>query len=283
MILSKNLRGVLWICLAVACNVLVDLFVKLVNAQLPLTQLLWIRALTTLCFFVPAVMYYGWGRIKMHAVTHQLVRGVMWYLSLFLIFYALRQMSIAEVNLLVFLEVMLTVFLASLFLHEPLSIRKILAGVLGLIGVYITSYPHLQGFSAPLGIVAALLAALSLSAMTLLTKSLTRSETNFSLLFWPQVFALVLLGPWVAYQWITTNPIDWLYITLVGVAALSANYCFLRAMRIADASVVAPAVYSALPFAMLVDLVVFQLVPGYALWLGAVFILTSLLIIDRSR
>ncbi|MDP2699208.1 DMT family transporter [Thalassospira sp.] len=278
--MGGNLHGVLWMMAAMASGVCVDVCAKLVAAHVPTAQIIGMRALTTVAVFLIVLMFIGTRSIRTRRPYAHAARGILWYSSLFFVFFALRQMSIAEVNAYLFIESLLIVFLAVIFLGEKLTRRKLAAATLGLIGVWVMSAPAMNGFGVPLGIGAALIGAFCFSAQMLFAKVLTRTETNFSMLFWPQIVALVIWVPVAIVVWQPAAWTDWLYASGAGFFAMATNYMVLRAVRVADASVISPATYVALPFSVLVDLMFFDILPTPILIVGAGLIVGAVSLID---
>jgi drug/metabolite transporter (DMT)-like permease len=278
--LSGNLRGVLWMTAAMASGVGVDVCAKMVSAEVPTAQILAMRAILTVIVFVGFVAVTGTRQIRTRRPFAHLARGVLWYGSLFCVFFALRQMSISEVNAYLFIEALLTVLLAVVFLGEKLTRRKIVATLLGLVGVWVMCAPRMEGFGVPLGVAGALVGAFCFSAQTLFAKVLTRTETNFSMLFWPQLVAIVIWGPVALITWHPAAWTDWAFAGGAGFFAMSTNYMVLRAVRVADASVVSPAAYTALPFSVAMDLIFFDMLPVPVIFVGAGLVVLAVMLLD---
>lgn len=278
--LSGNFRGVLWMTAAMASGVFVDVCAKLVSHDVPTAQILAMRALTTVVVFLIIIMFIGTRQIRTRRPMAHIARGVLWYGSLFFVFFALRQMSIAEVNAYLFIEALLTVMMAVVILGEKLTPRKIIATLLGLVGVWVMCVPRMDGFGVPLGVGAALIGAFCFSAQTLFAKVLTRTETNFSMLFWPQIIAVLVWVPIAMITWYPASMADWLYSSGAGFFAMLTNYMVLRAVRVADASVVSPAAYTALPFSVAMDLVFFDMLPVPVIFIGAGIVVLAVMLLD---
>ncbi|WP_083607630.1 DMT family transporter [Thalassospira sp. TSL5-1] len=278
--LSGNLRGVLWMTGAMASGVFVDVCAKMVSTDVPTAQILAMRAIITVVIFLAVLKFVGVDQIRTRRPYGHLLRGVIWYSSLFCIFFALRQMSISEVNAYLFIEALLTVLLSVVFLGERLTARKLGATLLGLGGVWIMCVPKMDGFGVPLGVAAALVGAFCFSAQTMLAKVLTRTETNFSMLFWPQIVAVVIWVPVGIMLWQPAALSDWLFSGGAGFFAMLTNYLVLRAVRVADASVISPAAYMALPFSVAMDLVFFDVLPMPIVFVGAGVVLFAVMMLD---
>ncbi|OSQ40426.1 DMT family transporter [Thalassospira mesophila] len=278
--LSGNLRGVLWMTAAMASGVCVDVCAKLVAAEIPTAQILAMRAILTVVVFVVIVMCIGTRHVRTRRPMAHIARGVLWYGSLFCVFFALRQMSISEVNAYLFIEALLTVMLAVVFFGEKLTGRKIAATLLGLVGVWVMCVPKMNGFGVPLGIAAALVGAFCFSAQTLFAKIMVRTETNFSMLFWPQLIAVVIWLPVAIIMWKPAGFADWAFSGGAGFFAMSTNYMVLRAVRVADASVISPAAYTALPFSIAMDLIFFDMLPMPIVFVGAGLVVFAVTLLD---
>lgn len=278
--LSGNFRGVLWMTAAMASGVFVDVCAKLVSHDVPTVQILAMRAVTTVAVFLVILMFIGTRTIRTKRPYAHLARGMLWYGSLFFVFFALRQMSIAEVNAYLFIEALLTVMLAVVILGEKLTARKVTATVLGLVGVWVMCVPKMDGFGVPLGVAAALIGAFCFSAQTLFAKVMTRTETNFSMLFWPQIVAIVIWVPVAVIMWQPAALADWLYSAGAGFFAMLTNYMVLRAVRVADASVISPAAYTALPFSVAMDLIFFDMLPVPVIFIGAGIVVLAVALLD---
>ncbi|MEQ8390004.1 MAG: DMT family transporter [Thalassospira sp.] len=278
--LSGNLRGVLWMTAAMASGVFVDVCAKLVSHDVPTAQILAMRAVTTVAVFLIILMFIGTRSIRTRRPMAHAARGLLWYGSLFFVFFALRQMSIAEVNAYLFIEALLTVLLAVVILGEKLTARKMIATLLGLVGVWVMCAPQMDGFGLPLGVAAALIGAFCFSAQTLFAKVLTRTETNFSMLFWPQIVAIAIWVPIAVIMWQPASLADWVYSAGAGFFAMMTNYMVLRAVRVADASVVSPAAYTALPFSVAMDLIFFDMLPMPFIFIGAGIVVLAVMLLD---
>ncbi|RCK49163.1 DMT family transporter [Thalassospira profundimaris] len=278
--LSGNVRGVLWMTAAMASGVFVDVCAKLVSHDVPTAQIIAMRAVTTVAVFLIVLMFIGVRPIRTRRPMAHIARGILWYGSLFFVFFALRQMSIAEVNAYLFIEALLTVLLAVVILGEKLTARKMIATLLGLVGVWVMCAPRMDGFGVPLGVAAALFGAFCFSAQTLFAKVMTRTETNFSMLFWPQIIAVVIWVPIALISWQPASFADWAYSAGAGFFAMMTNYMVLRAVRVADASVVSPAAYTALPFSVAMDLIFFDMLPVPVIFVGAGIVILAVMLLD---
>jgi drug/metabolite transporter (DMT)-like permease len=84
--------------------------------------------------------------------------------------------------------------------------------------------------------------------------------------------------------WVTPQPLVWLALMGMGIAAACANYGYVRAMRLADASITVPVDYARILWMVGWGYVLFGEVPNLATWLGAALIIGAALFITvRER
>jgi drug/metabolite transporter (DMT)-like permease len=75
------------------------------------------------------------------------------------------------------------------------------------------------------------------------------------------------------------GPEDAALILAMALAGLAGQYCYITAMSMGDASFLSSMDYLRLPIAALADWLIFKLLPGFSVWLGAGIIIAATLFI----
>jgi drug/metabolite transporter (DMT)-like permease len=79
------------------------------------------------------------------------------------------------------------------------------------------------------------------------TKRLAATDAPLAVLFWmPAIQAPLALAAALPH-WVTPRLVDAPWMLLLGVGSYTAHYCMMRAMKIADATVVVPVDFARLP------------------------------------
>ena len=172
--------------------------------------------------------------------------------------------------------------LAPFLLGERLTRVRLLAALLGFIGVLVVAEPG----AAPLelGHAAALLAAVCFALNTIFTKQIMRFDSVLCVLFWMTLLqglaslALSLPGGIPAPSAATA---PWLLV--VGVTGLTAHYSLTSALGYAPASIVAPMEFIRLPLHRARRHVVYREPLRLAVFLGAALIIAGNLINMRGE
>jgi drug/metabolite transporter (DMT)-like permease len=181
-------------------------------------------------------------RLGLHIVRNGIHFGsqYLWALGLVLL-------PLATVFALEFTMPAWTILLAPFFLGEYWTQSRIGAVILGLLGVLVILRPGIESFQPAALIVLA--AALGYGAQNIATKSLTRTESTFAIVFWMNVIQLVLAmigagGPFF-FGKITAEFLP--AVAGLGAAGLFAHFCLSNAFRAGDASVVVPIDFLRIP------------------------------------
>ena len=148
-------------------------------------------------------------------------------------FYALTLIPIGQVVAIEFTMPIWTAILAATFLGERITVWKVAAIVLGLVGVIAIVRPA-TGEVNP-GQLIALAAAFGFGISIVVVKLLTRTEQTLAIIFWMLVVqAAASLLP-ALYVWTWPSPAVWGWSIVIAFCGTFSHYCMARAMLHADA------------------------------------------------
>jgi drug/metabolite transporter (DMT)-like permease len=191
-------------------------------------------------------------------------------------FFGLGFLPLTEVFAIEFTTPLWTTLLAVLLLGERFTARRGIALLLGLIGVLIVLRPG-ANLIQPAAL-AVLAAAFGYAAAHTATKRLVTTESPYAILLYMTLMQLPLgLLPALS-NWAWPQGAAWLWLALVGAAALSAHFCMSHALRLADASLVVPMDFLRLPLIGLIGALGYgEALDGWVL-LGALVITAGILL-----
>lgn len=212
------------------------------------------------------------GQVKRRNLHLHFFRNIFHFGGQNLWFFAITVIPLAQVFALEFTSPLWVVVLAALFLGERLTAVKILAGLLGFVGILIVVRPW--GVELSPGMITAALAALCFAATAIFTKRLTRSETITCILFYLTTmhlgFGLIcsLYDGEMATPSLVTLP----WLVLIGFAGLTAHFCLTKALSLAPASIVMPIDFVRLPVIALIGVILYGEALEWPVLFGAVLI-----------
>lgn len=211
------------------------------------------------------------GRISTARLGGHVLRNVVHFTGQNLWFWALTMIPLAQVFALEFTTPLWVILLAPLALGEALTRPKIIAALLGFIGILIVARPDVTALSP--GVLAAAGSAVAFATTSILTKRLTKGESVIGILFWLTVFqalfGLITAGYDGQFTLPTAQTLPWL--GLIGFCGVMAHLSLTTALSLAPASFVMPFDFLRLPVIAVIGAMVYaEPVDPYVLAGGAV-------------
>jgi drug/metabolite transporter (DMT)-like permease len=186
------------------------------------------------------------------------VRNVFHFTGQNLWFYAITLIPLAQVFALEFTSPLWVLVLSPLVLGERLTSMRVVAAVVGFIGILIVTRPSPE--TVNIGTLAALGAAVGFAGSIIATKRLTRTETLTCILFWmtlsQSIFGLICAGFDGDIALPSPESAPWLIMVALG--GLMAHYCLTTALSIAPATLITPVDFLRLPLIAVLGLLLYQ-------------------------
>ncbi len=260
-----------------------DGVVKGLPHNLPVIEVVAMRYL----FGVPLVLLAMWrtgaGWPTPSSWKANTPRGVLNIISLMLFFTALRRLPFAETLTLSYIAPLMLALLAALLLGERLRASVLGAVLLGLAGVGVIAWDTVsdgQALSGDLiGIAAVFGSAVSYSLNNVMLRSQAQRDAATSIVLIQHVVPSLVALPFALAVWQAPSASVWLVFPVVAALGVSGHYLLTWAYRRAQAGVLAPVDYLALPYAALLGFVFFAEVPTVAVWAGAALIVAACLMV----
>ena len=266
--------GIGAIVCGVVCFSIVDATAKWLGQDFAPIQILFFRHL----FGIVPIVFLVWRGGGLQALrtrrplAHALRAGLL-FTALLSFFTALRGLPLAEAIAVGFTAPLFVTALAGPLLGESVGPRRWAAVVVGFVGALVMVRPGTEAFRPEALLV--VLSALSFALAMLLTRRLSRTETDVSMVAYTSLIAGLASLPFVVFVWRTPGGSDLGLFAVVGIVGGTAAYLLVVAYRHAPASVIAPFDYSGLIWASLLGWMVWRETPEPAVWIGAAIIASS--------
>lgn len=266
------MKAVLWMLTALASFCLLAIGARELSGQVDIFQTLFFRSLIGAILLLTIVYAKGQQhllhtkRLKLHGL-----RSIFHFGAQYGWFVGIGLLPLAEVFALEFTAPFWTAILAAVFLHERLNKQRLIAIVLGLLGVFIIVKPGSEIFDPASLIVLA--AAIGFAVAFTTTKALSSTETPITILFYMCLIQLPL-GLMLAWpNWTLPSAHNMGIIILISLAALSAHYCLNQALQLADVTLVVTLDFLRLPLIGLAGVYLYQEPLSSGLLLGGLCML----------
>ena len=245
-------------------------------------------ALTRTSFGLLAMLPWILSRPAMLRTQYRLMhvlRAALKLGSLVAVFAALGAAPLADVTAIGFAAPLFVTVGAWLWLGERLRPVRVVAAVLGFIGVVIVLRP---GWGSTVAVVSpalalALLGAFLTAVIQLMLKVMARRDGTDTLVAWNLIVSVPLALLPAIWFWTTPTAAQWGLLALQGVLGAVNQTAVTRAFQLADASLVAPIDFLRLPLVALLAFALFGEMAGISTWIGAAIIFVATMLMAATR
>jgi drug/metabolite transporter (DMT)-like permease len=264
----------LWMAGWLALMLIVAIAGRETTRELNVFQIMELRSLLGLCMLYPLIrLSGGLAAMKTARPLQHIGRNLIHYAAQLGWFFALTLIPLGEVVSIEFTMPIWTAILAASFLGERMTVGKVSAIVLGLIGVIVIVRPAAGAINP--GQLIALGAAVGFGVSIAMMKSLTRTEKTLAIIFWMLVIQSAAGFLPALYVWKWPSAYAWGWIVVIAFCGTFSHYCLARAMLYADATVVLPMDFLRVPLSAAAGWLIYsERLDGFTL-LGAALILAG--------
>ncbi len=222
-------KAALWMAGWLAQMLIVAIAGREALRQVNVFQLMELRTLIGFLLLYPLIRSNGgFMSMKTSRLPQHIGRNLVHYAAQLGWFFALTLIPIGQGVSIEFTTPIWTAILAASFLAERVTIWKIAAIVLGLVGVLIIVRPATGEFNP--GQLIALAAAIGFSISIAMVKSLTRTDQTVVIIFWMLVVQSTTGIIPCIYFWTWPSAYTWSWVLVVALCGTFSHFCMARAM-----------------------------------------------------
>ncbi|MDC1383933.1 DMT family transporter [Candidatus Puniceispirillum sp.] len=267
--------GILQFCLAMLLIPILDVFAKLLGQSLHPVEVSLMRFVIQTLLTVPLVIWAHQWQVPKGTLLMQFARGVLLAIATVFFFAALQHLPMAEAISIFFVQPLILTGLSAIFLGEKIRQRRIVAIIIGLVGVLIILQPSVVMFGLPA--LFPLAAAFSMAGYITITRKLAGKAHPYQMQFIVGLTATIVLGTTMLIGNIfeVTNmdfiipdsqQIEW--IIYMGLVATIGHILIVWAVNNAPASVLAPFQYTEIISTVILGYLVFGDLPAQSTIIG---------------
>jgi len=266
--------GIIYMLLAMLTFTLVNALIKGTIVRYPVNEIVFFRFFFSLlpCALIVWIQEGRQGFI-FHKPLFQVARGCLGTVALTFMFYSFGALPLADAMAITFSGALFTVIFSIPILKEHPRFAQWMAILCGFVGVLIIAKPTGNiGYTAALAaVIGAALDAVSMASGRLLTRTI--SPGNMAFYF--AVVATLVSGSSLMYNGIMPLPGDWLPLAFMGIGGGVAQYFIAKAYALAPTAAVAPMIYSAAIWSILVGYIVWGDLPDWQTLIGMGIVIAS--------
>lgn len=256
--------------------------VKAASQELPTAMVVFFRNAVALAVLFPWLLSRGGlGALKTRHLREHLVRGLAGLAAMYLFFFAIGRIRLADAVLLNYTLPLLLPLIERAWLRQPIPRR--LWGPLGIgfLGILVILKPGTEVFRP--AALAALAAAAFAAVAQVGIRSLTRTEPTVRIVFYFAWIATTVSALPLPGAWQTPDAAGWAFLVASGLLATVGQIFLTRAYASAPAALVGPFLYTSVVFSGALDAILWGVLPDRLFLAGAVLVVAAAVLTLRLR
>ena len=262
------------------CFVGMGSLVKLLSENLPSQNVVFFRNLFGLIILLPYIFKLGIKTLKTNNIRWHILRSIAGVSAMYCFFYALAELPLADAMLLKISAPLFIPIIAFVWLSEYISLRVIMAIMIGFLGVIFVLKPtgtiHIASLVGLLGGALAALAKVTIRRMS-------DSEPTSRIVFYFGLIGLIVSAIPLIWFWQDPTTKEWIILILLGAFGTVGQLFLTKSYILAPASRIAPFTYSSILFAAIIGWLFWDELVTLITISGALLIIVAGIIILREK
>lgn len=272
-------RAGLWMtaaAIAYVCSIAIG---KHLAPEVPVVEIAFLRNACAIAFMLPWLLRAGPAALRTRRLGRHALRGLLSSLNVTLLFAAVSRIPIADMSAITFLQPVIGAAIAVVALGEAADRRRWLAIAAGFAGALVIVRPGFSELDA--GIAFALGSAFAGAVVSVLIKTLVRTDPPDTIAAWLFITQTLILAVPTAFVWTTPRAELWGFFLAIGLLSVILQRSYNRGMQAADVSIAMPFNFSRLVWAALLGWIAFGDFPDVWTWTGGAAIFAASLWLTR--
>ena len=281
---DNNFNGLYWLIFNEVFLIAHIILIKTLVGDFSVFQIVFMRSITSSIIIVPILFYVKNQKNFFAQFQTNLIRIVLSFMAISIQFFTISNIQLAQVSTIGYLRPSIMSIFAYFILSEKQSRGRWLVLIIGFLSILLVFSP--EKTSIQFIALLALLGSCCGSLSTIFQKFLSKKFSEIQLMVWYSVGISILSFPFCLYTWKEVSLIELIFMVLTGFLATSAQYFYIKAFRLSQASFLAPIQYFHIIPVLIIGFLIFNEIPSYQTLIGALIIILSLiglLIWEKNR
>ena len=281
---DNNFNGLYWLIFNEVFLIAHIILIKTLVGDFSVFQIVFMRSISSSIIIVPILFYVKNQNNIFSQFQANLIRVVLSFMAISIQFFTISNIQLAQVSTIGYLRPSVMSIFAYFILNEKQSKGRWLVLIVGFLSILLVFSP--ENTSIQFIALLALLGSCCGSLSTIFQKFLSKKSSEIQLMVWYSVGISILSFPFCVYTWKELSLNELIFMVLTGLLATSAQYFYIKAFRLSQASFLAPIQYFHIIPVLIIGYFIFSEIPSYQTLLGALIIILSLiglLIWEKNR
>lgn len=281
---DNNFNGLYWLIFNEVFLIAHIILIKTLVGDFSVFQIVFMRSISSSIIIVPILFYVKNQKNFFAQFQTNLIRIVLSFMAISIQFFTISNIQLAQVSTIGYLRPSIMSIFAYFILSEKQSRGRWLVLIVGFLSILLVFSP--EKTSIQFIALLALLGSCCGSLSTIFQKFLSKKFSEIQLMVWYSVGISILSFPFCLYTWKEVSLIELIFMVLTGLLATSAQYFYIKAFSLSQASFLAPIQYFHIIPVLIIGYLIFNEIPSYQTLIGALIIILSLiglLIWEKNR
>jgi drug/metabolite transporter (DMT)-like permease len=270
---TNNLKGIFWAITSSFWVAILLINVRYLSADYNHYIIVFWRCIFGLILIMPWAFRNGLHNVKTKKIKLLFFRSIIGVIAMLTWFEALSLIELPKATALSFAGPLYGVITAYFILNDKPGIHRVLALLVGLIGVMIIIRPGFIEINKAVYLI--LFSTFLWSIISIIIKVLTRTEASKLITFYMGLLMSILSFPLAIMHWQQIANEDWIYFILIGLTSNLAHNALNNSFKYADISVIMPFDFARLIFVSILAYFIFGDILDIWTILGTIIIVSS--------
>lgn len=250
------LQAILWINLSAFASAIMMSIVRHAAQTQNVVEIIFIRNIFAGLMILPFFIFSTRERFRTDKIKLHMLRSITGVIAMSCFFYCISVMNLSTVTALSFSAPLFTAVMSYFYFKDRFGKHRIIALIIGFIGVLIVLRPGTDAFQ-PIGLLVVFCGFFwALSGM--LIKKLSFHDTPLQITFYMTIFMAIFTLPIMPFVWKNPTYEDLFWICMVAISSNILQFSLAKAFSMANLSVLLPFDYTRLVFAALFAYIIYD-------------------------
>ena len=275
--MNNNIKAVLLTISASFFAVLMEALIKAAQYDSNVYTIGFFRFFFGFLIILPYVVTKKFNTYKTKNLKFYIIRGAFNIPVMILGFGALVYVPLEQFKAMHFLSPIIVVLLSFIIFREQIYRFRILALIIGFLGMLIIVRPGYVDFN--IGTIMILVSLTFWSFIIILSKFVSKDDSPITMVTYQYTLMTIFAFPLAIYFWQMPSLISILLVFIAAASGTILHLCLGLAYKYADLSVTQPIWFTGLIFGSGFGYFIFNEIPDFWTWIGGIVVFSSVLVI----
>ena len=279
--MSNNVKAILLTLIGSFFAVLMEALIRAAQYDSNVYTIGFFRFFFGLIIISPYLVKNKFNTYKTRNLKFYLLRGFFNLPMMIFGFGALVYVPFEQFKAMNFLSPIIVVLLSFIIFREKIFYFRILALIIGFIGMLIIVRPGIIEFN--IGTLMILISLTFWSFIIILSKFVSKDDSPITMVTYQYTIMTILALPLAVFFWQAPSLISLFYVFIAAISGTILHLCLAQSYKYAELSVTQPIWFSGLIFGSILGYFAFNETPDIWTWVGGIVVFSSVLVITYNE